>query len=82
MNISRKITGIFVCVLMITVAYPIIGAASPFSGLFDDLTSHHTLVRVTTDSGVPLLPKNIEIASDNPGSWVDVIIPSNRLHEF
>jgi hypothetical protein len=82
MNMSRKIIGIFVCILMITVAYPVVGAGSPFGGTFDDLIPHHTLVRVTTGSGVPVLPKNIEIASDNPGAWVDVIIPSNRLHEL
>lgn len=68
--------------LMITVAYPLVGASNPFQGPFDDLTSHHVLVRVTTGSSAPVLPKNIEIASDNPGAWVDVIIPSYRLQEL
>jgi len=40
------------------------------------------LVRVTTGSSAPVLPQNIEYVSDNPGAWVDVVIPSTRLHEF
>lgn len=68
---------------MITVAYPIVGAGNtPFGGPLNDLTPHHVLVRVTTGSTVPVLPKNVEIANDNPGAWVDVVIPSNRLHEL
>jgi carboxypeptidase T len=82
MNMRRKAIGILVCMLMITVAYPIVGAGSPFNGPINDLTPHHALVRVTAGSTAPVLPKNIEIASDNPGAWVDVVIPSNRLHEL
>jgi carboxypeptidase T len=81
MKINRKLFGIVVCMLMITVAYPIVGASTPFSGPLD-LTPHQTLVRVTTGSTAPALPKNIELASENPGAWVDIVIPSNRLHEL
>ncbi|HIG99695.1 MAG TPA: hypothetical protein HA258_03840 [Thermoplasmata archaeon] len=78
MNISRKILGIIICMLMCTVSYPLVGA----NILFDDLATHHVLVRVTTGVDTPVLPKNIEIAQDNPGAWVDIIIPPNRLQEL
>ncbi len=77
MNMRRKIIGILVFMLMMTTAYPLAGAS-----LLDEFTPHHVLVRITTGSNVPQLPKNIEIASDNPGAWVDVIIPSNRVNEL
>ncbi len=64
--------------LLCTASYPLVGA-SIFS---DDFTPHHVLVRITTNSITPLLPSNIEIVNDNPGSWIDIIIPSYRLQEL
>jgi hypothetical protein len=81
MKVNQKLLGIVICTLMMTVAYPIVGANTPFDGTLDP-TLHHVLVRITTSASTPVLPKNIEIASDNPGAWVDIVIPSNRLHEL
>ena len=81
MKINRKVLGIVICMLMITVAYPIVGANAPLSGPLN-LTPHQMLVRVTTGSSATALPKGVELASENPGAWVDIVIPSNRLHEL
>jgi carboxypeptidase T len=40
------------------------------------------LVRISTTQGYVLLPKGVEIASENPGQWVDVVIPSYRMGEL
>jgi len=83
MYINRKLIGILVCTLMITVVYPVVGTGNnSFSGTFDELNSHHVLVRIITGGNVPTLPKGVEIASDKPGEWVDVIIPTYRLQEL
>jgi carboxypeptidase T len=83
MNMRTKAEGILICMLMITVVYPVVGAGTtPLTGPLGDLTPPDVLVRVTTGSTAPVLPQNIELASENPGQWVDVIMPSTRLHEL
>ncbi len=82
MNMRNKAFCMLICVLMMTVAYPAVGAGTPLTGPLGDLTPRQVLVRVTTGSTSPTLPKNIELASENTGHWVDVIMPSTRLHEL
>jgi carboxypeptidase T len=80
---NKTIMGFFVCMLMITVVYPSVGAGNtPLSGPLSDLIPHDVLVRVTIGSSAPALPRGVEIASENPGAWVDLVIPSTRLHEL
>jgi hypothetical protein len=80
---NKKLIGILVCALLITIVYPAVGAGNnPFDGSMDDLNSHHVLVRINTGSSVPTLPRGLEIASSVPGESVDVIIPTYRLKEL
>jgi carboxypeptidase T len=81
---KRKLIGILVCTLMITVAYPVVATGNtPFGGNFDTLLYDHVLVRIpTAGTSAPTLPKGVEIASEKPGEWVDIIIPAYRLQEL
>lgn len=78
MKKNRKILGLIFCMLLCTTSAPLVGATT----LFDNLMTHHALVRIPTDSTAPVLPHNIEIANDNPGAWIDIIIPRNRVQEL
>lgn len=54
-------------------------AASPFdpSTLFTEM-----LIRIDISSGIVPLPKNVEIASEMQGEYVDIILPAYRLSEL
>jgi len=48
-----------------------------FNPIFKNL-----LIRIENSIDLKKLPKNIEIFNENPGQWIDILIPLNRMNEL
>ena len=92
--IERKITCILVGLMFITISLSVSGSdkvtLERSSSLFNmniakenfNLPSTNVLVRIDTINGFPRLPRDIEILGGKPSSWIDIIIPQDRLYEL
>jgi carboxypeptidase T len=80
---KKKLIVILVCMLLITIIYPVVGTGNTsFDGNIDEFNSPTMLVRISIGAAVPTLPTGVEIASCTPGESVDVIIPAYRIQEI
>jgi len=70
----------FVLVLLVGTTFSVSGGYS--SGYDHNPFFTNVLVRINTAEGDFRLPRNVEILGGNPGEWIDVILPQNRLSEL
>jgi len=77
---NKKIVGcIFVCTLLITIAFSATANVTSFSKRFD---STLVLVRIDVSQNPITLPRDMEIIGSKLGEWIEIIIPENRLDEL
>jgi len=76
---NKKIIGIFICMLLMTVA-----SSAAINVVIKNKNDDQKLLLVKIDisKGQVVLPKDIEIVGISPNEWIDVIIPNDRLDEF
>ena len=78
-----KIIGLFVCMLLIAVAFPTTGLVNnqPQSGISYGSDPHILkLIRIDTTKGLVSLPRGTDIVGHKPGEWVDIILTQEELN--
>jgi len=79
-EMNKKIVGcIFVCTLLITIAFSATANITSFSKRFE---STLVLVRIDVSQNPVTLPRDMEIVGSKADEWVELIIPEYRLEEL
>lgn len=79
---KKNIVGI--CIVLIALVMPLsIGTNIGENNSTDGLSSYTSmLLRISTVDENPLLPRESEVLGGNPGKWIDIILPKEKLQEL
>jgi hypothetical protein len=79
MNTKKTILCIIIITALMITSLPISGSTAVTK---TDSFFTNALVRIDTTIGDATLPRDIERVGENPGKWIDIIIPHGRLNEL